>query len=85
MVGSPLDDIHACFPLQHNIPLLPAYHLFISLIAISVNAVDAASEQWKKSHAAVSELSNKHTQEMEALVRCSQSVISYFLAIASNT
>ncbi|KAH7685570.1 Plus-end-directed kinesin ATPase protein [Dioscorea alata] len=34
-----------------------------------VNAVDAASEQWKKSHAAVSELSNKHTQEMEALVR----------------
>ncbi|KAM0946199.1 putative plus-end-directed kinesin ATPase [Dioscorea sansibarensis] len=34
-----------------------------------VNAVDAASEQWKKSHAAVSELSSKHTQEMEALVR----------------
>ncbi|KAJ0972722.1 hypothetical protein J5N97_020681 [Dioscorea zingiberensis] len=34
-----------------------------------VNAVDGTSEQWKKSHAAVSEMSKKHIQEMQALVR----------------
>ncbi|KAG0478665.1 hypothetical protein HPP92_013384 [Vanilla planifolia] len=34
-----------------------------------VNTVDTASEQWKKVHASVSEMSTKHVKEMEALVR----------------
>ncbi|XP_008806097.2 kinesin-like protein KIN-5C isoform X2 [Phoenix dactylifera] len=34
-----------------------------------VNSVDATSQQWKKTHASVSEMSSKHVAEIEALVR----------------
>ncbi|EHA8590394.1 kinesin-like protein KIN-5C [Cocos nucifera] len=38
------------------------------LLQQCVNSVDAASQQWKKTHASVSEMSSKHFAEVEALV-----------------
>ncbi|XP_038973722.1 kinesin-like protein KIN-5C [Phoenix dactylifera] len=38
------------------------------LLQQCTNTVDAASQQWKKTHASVSEMSSKHVAEMEALV-----------------
>lgn len=45
--------------------------LFCSLhsLCLSVNTVDAASQQWKKTHASVNDMGSKHVAEMEALVR----------------
>ncbi|XP_010943824.1 kinesin-like protein KIN-5C isoform X2 [Elaeis guineensis] len=39
------------------------------LLQQCVNSVDAASQQWKKTHASVTEMSSKHCAEVEALVR----------------
>ncbi|EHA8588174.1 putative Kinesin-like protein KIN-5C [Cocos nucifera] len=39
------------------------------LLQQCTNTADAASQQWKKTHASVSEMSSKHVAEMEALVR----------------
>ncbi|XP_073098956.1 kinesin-like protein KIN-5C [Elaeis guineensis] len=39
------------------------------LLQQCTNTVDAASQQWKKTHASVGEMSSNHVAEMEALVR----------------
>ena len=43
------------------------YHLYFDVP--SACTVDSAVQQWKKSHAAVNDLSKKHVTEVEALVR----------------
>jgi kinesin family member 11 len=57
--------VHFTYPLKLDLSKRNNHFFYLS----SACTVDSAVEQWKKSHAAVNDLSKKHVTEVEALIR----------------
>lgn len=61
--------IHSAITLIYSFESHVSLFLFFYVSLFSVNTVDAASQQWKKTHVSVSEMSSKQVSEMESLIK----------------